>query len=160
MVIVGSTPAPGSWADATIRERPRLYKIVPPRPARRLLDAVREALRARHCSPRTEKAYTGWIRRFVLFHGKRHPREMGADEIRAFVSWLATRRNVSASTQNQALSALLFLYRVVLRRQLEGLDATIRASTPRRLPVVLSREEVRLVLAAKLASCQASWQAT
>jgi integron integrase len=117
----------------------------PPR-APKLLDQLRLALRTRHYSIRTEDAYAGWARRFILFHDKRHPAEMGAAEVVAFLSDLAQRGRVSASTQNQALSALLFLYRVVLRRELEGLDATIRASTPRRLPVVLSRDEVRLVL--------------
>ena len=84
----------------------------PPKP--RLLDRVREALRARHASRRTEKAYVAWIRRYILFHGKRHPVEMGAAEITQFLSSLAVQGNVAASTQNQALSALLFLYRNVL----------------------------------------------
>ncbi len=82
----------------------------------RLLDQVRQAIRARHYSPRTEKAYVGWIRRFVRFHGKRHPREMGEAQITEFVSALATNQRVSASTQNQALSALLFLYTEALGR--------------------------------------------
>jgi len=112
----------------------------------KLLDQLRLALRTRHYSIRTEDAYAGWARRFILFHDKRHPAEMGAAEVVAFLSDLAQRGRVSASTQNQALSGLLFLYRVVLRRELEGLAATVRASTPRRLPVVLSRDEVRLVL--------------
>jgi len=117
----------------------------PPR-APKLLDQLRLALRTRHYSIRTEDAYAGWARRFILFHDKRHPTDMGAAEVVEFLSDLAQRGRVSASTQNQALSALLFLYRVVLCRELEGLDATIRASTPRRLPVVLCRDEVRLVL--------------
>ena len=120
----------------------------PPAPARpRLLDRVREALRLRHRSPRTEAAYVAWIRRFILFHGKRHPREMGAAEVVAFLSDLAVRLRVSASTQNQALAALLFLYREVLGIELAGLDAAVRARPPRSLPVVLSRDEVRSVLA-------------
>ena len=90
--------------------------IVPSTPPPRLLDLVRAALRLRHLSRRTEKAYVGWIRRFILFHAKRHPIDMGAPEITRFLSALATERNVSASTQNQALAALFFLYRNVLDR--------------------------------------------
>jgi integron integrase len=98
-------------------------------------------------SRRTEDAYVAWVRRFILFHGKRHPGEMGSLEVVAFLSDLAVRGRVSASTQNQALAALLFLYRVVLGRELEGLDGSVRAPRPQRLPTVLSREEVRRVLA-------------
>lgn len=106
------------------------------------------ALRTRHCSLRTEKAYVGWIRRFILFHGKRHPAEMGAEEITRFLSVLAIERNVAASTQNQALSALLFLYKEVLAQELPWLDGIARAKTPARIPVVLTRDEVRQVIAA------------
>jgi integron integrase len=113
----------------------------------RLLERVRRAARLRHMSRRTEEAYVHWVRRFVLFHRKRHPDEMGAHEVVEFLSHLAVRREVAASTQNQALSALLFLYRVVLGRELEGLDAAARAQRPDRLPVVMSRGEVRAVLA-------------
>jgi integron integrase len=113
----------------------------------RLLDRVRQAARLRHLSRRTEDAYVAWIRRFILFHGKRHPDGMGSLEVIAFLSDLAVRGSVSASTQNQALSALLFLYRVVLGRELEGLGSAVRAARPPRLPVVLSRDEVRRVLA-------------
>ena len=112
----------------------------------RLLDRVRDAIRVRHYSRRTEIAYVGWIRRFILFHGKRHPREMGAGDVTRFLSALATDRNVSASTQNQALAALLFLYGEVLEIRLPWLNEIVRASTPRHLPVVLSRAEVRAVL--------------
>jgi integron integrase len=112
----------------------------------RLLDRVRNATRLQHFSRRTEEAYVGWIRRFIVFHGKRHPDEMGAPEVVAFLSHLAVEGGVAAPTQNQALSALLFLYRVVLDRPLEGLDA-VRARAVRPLPVVLSRDEVRAVLA-------------
>jgi integron integrase len=119
----------------------------PAPPPRRLLDQVHDAIRARHYSRRTERAYAGWIRRFVLFHGKRHPEEMGEPEVTAFLSHLATRRRVSASTQNQALSALLFLYRVVLRRDLAWLDELVRAKRPARVPTVLSRSEVAALLA-------------
>jgi integrase len=117
----------------------------PPPP--RLLDRVRAATRLRHLSRRTEKAYVHWIRRFVVFHGKRHPTEMGEPEVTRFLSALATEGHVSASTQNQALAALLFLYRVVLGRELTWMDDVVRAKRPTRLPVVLSRDEVPAVLA-------------
>ncbi len=113
----------------------------------KLLDRVRAALRTRHYSLRTEEAYVGWIRRFVVFHGKRHPDEMGEPEINAFLSSLATDGRVAASTQNQALSALLFLYRHVLERPVESLGDVVRAKRPERLPVVLTRDEVKAVLA-------------
>jgi integron integrase len=113
----------------------------------KLLDRVRTAIRLRHFSRRTESAYVAWIRRFVLFHGKRHPTEMGEAEITAFLSALATKGRVSGSTQNQALSALLFLYRGVLERDVAWLQELVRAKRPARLPVVLSRAEVRAVLA-------------
>ncbi len=116
----------------------------PPPP--RLLDRVRAALRTRHCSLRTEKAYVGWIRRYIVFHGKRHPAEMGAAEVTRFLSDLAIQRNVAASTQNQALSALLFLYREVLEQALPWLDEIVRAKSRERIPVVLTREEVQAVL--------------
>ena len=101
----------------------------------------------RHLSRRTEDTYVEWIRRFILFHGKRHPQEMGAGEVIGFLSHLAARRRVAASTQNQALGALLFLYRVVLAREIEGLERVVRAPRSHHLPVVLSRDEVRAVLA-------------
>jgi site-specific recombinase XerD len=116
----------------------------PPKP--RLLDRVRQALQARHGSRRTEKAYVAWIRRFIIFHGKRHPTEMGAAEITQFLTSLAVEGNVAASTQNQALSALLFLYRHVLEQELPWLDGVVRAKRAARLPVVLTREEVRAIL--------------
>lgn len=112
----------------------------------RLLDSVRQAIRARHYSRRTEKAYAAWIKRYVLFHGKRHPREMGVPEVTRFLSNLATEGHVSASTQNQAFSALLFLYREVLGQTLPGLDDVVRAKRPARLPLVLTRDEVQAVL--------------
>jgi len=117
-----------------------------PRPVR-LLDRVRFALRMRHYSHRTEKAYVGWIRRFILFHEKRHPATMGAPEIERFLSSLAVVGKVSASTQNQALCALLFLYKGVLDQDLPWLEDLVRAKRPHRLPVVLTRDEVRAVLA-------------
>jgi integron integrase len=112
----------------------------------RLLDAVRMRVRARHYSLRTEEAYVGWIRRFVVFHGKRHPRDLGEPEINAFLTHLAVKERVAASTQSQALAALLFLYRHVLEIPFPRLESLIRAKRPRRLPVVLTREEVRSVL--------------
>jgi integron integrase len=112
----------------------------------RLLDRVRAALRARHYSLRTEHAYVAWIRRFIFFHGKRHPDEMGEAEINSFLTHLAVARKVSASTQNQALSSLLFLYKQVLGRTIEGLGEVVRARRPERLPVVLTPGEVKSVL--------------
>jgi integron integrase len=112
----------------------------------RLLDRVRAAIRTRHYSIRTEQAYVDWIRRYILFHGKRHPDEMGKPEIEAFLSYLAVKRNVAASTQNQAFSALLFLYREVLGREMPWLDDVKRAKKPQRLPVVLTDTEVARLL--------------
>ena len=112
----------------------------------RLLDRVRDALRARHSSRRTEKSYVAWIRRYIVFHGKRHPAEMGAVEVTQFLSSLAQQDHVAASTQNQALSALLFLYRQVLQVEMPWLDNVVRAKRSERLPVVLTREEVRAVI--------------
>jgi integron integrase len=113
----------------------------------RLLDRVRAAVRLKHYSLRTEQAYTRWVERYVRFHDLRHPAEMGAAEIRGFLSHLATRGRVSASTQNQARAALLFLYRVVLELELQPLGEVVRARRPRRMPVVLTRNEVQAVLA-------------
>jgi len=106
---------------------------------------VRHAIRLRHYSRRTERAYAGWIRRFIAFHGKRHPRELGAGEVTSFLSSLATSGR-SASTQNQALSALLFLYEVVVGERLPWMNDIVRAQRPARLPVVLSRDEVSSLL--------------
>jgi integron integrase len=118
----------------------------PARPKPKLLVQIREAVRSRHYSLRTERAYVGWARRFVIFHGKRHPESLGAEEISAFLSHLAVNGRVSASTQNQAMSALLFLYREVLRKEVPWITDIVRAKEQRRLPVVLSREEVAAVL--------------
>lgn len=112
----------------------------------RLLDRVRARLRVLHYSMRTEVAYLGWVRRYILFHGKRHPAEMGKVEVEAFLTSLATERGVSAATQNQALSALLFLYREVLDVDLPWLDDVVRAKKPSRLPTVLTREETAALL--------------
>jgi len=117
-----------------------------PKPPK-LLDRVRAAIRFNHYSPRTEEAYIDWIKRFIHFHGVRHPQEMGADEVRAFLSHLATELDVAASTQNQAFSALLFLYREVLKERLPWIDDIVRAKRPPKLPVVFTQLEARAVLA-------------
>ena len=116
----------------------------PPKP--KLLDQVRQAIRTRHYSYMTEKAYIGWIKRFIFFHNKRHPAEMGEAEIGRFLSSLATESHVSASTQNQALNALLFLYQEILHLKIGFIDGVIRAQRPKRLPVVLTKDEVRKIL--------------
>ena len=123
-----------------------LRPIDPAQPPR-LLDRVRKELRVRHRSSRTEEAYVHWIRRFILFHGKRHPAEMKETEVAAFLSHLASERRVAASTQTQALCAVLFLYEAVLGRRLEPIDGIVRARVPKRIPVVLTPSEVRAVLA-------------
>jgi integron integrase len=112
----------------------------------RLLDRVRDGLRVRHYSYRTEQQYIGWIRRFILFNGKQHPATLGGKEVEDFLRHLATQRDVSASTQNQALAALLFLYRHVLNQDLPWISKVSRAKVPKHLPTVLTREEVRAVL--------------
>ncbi len=116
------------------------------RPRPKLLDRVRDEIRRLHYSSRTERAYVSWIRQYILFHGKRHPDTMGEMEITAFLTHLATKRKVSASTQNQALSALLFLYRRILGKEIGWLSDIERAQRPTRLPVVLTVSEVRLLL--------------
>ena len=113
----------------------------------RILDQVRDAIRVKHYSIRTEEAYVDWIKRFILFHGKTHPKDMGASEVEAFLTHLAVDRDVAASTQNLAQSALLFLYRSVLQVDLPWLTQVVRAKRPSKLPVVLSVEEVSRVLA-------------
>src|SRR2546423_13149844 len=113
----------------------------------KLLEQVRQLLRARRYSLRTEEAYVGWIRRYILFHSKRHPAELGEPEISAFLSDLAVKGSVAPSTQNQALSALLFLYKEVLGRELRFIGGVARAKRPPKIPVVLSPEEVHRVLA-------------
>ena len=118
--------------------------VLPSKP--RFLDQVRARLRTEHYSRRTEDAYVGWIRRFILCNGKRHPNELGEAEVTRFLSELAVKSKVASSTQNQALSALLFLYGNVLKRDLAWLEGLVRARGPRRLPTVLTREEVRAVL--------------
>lgn len=112
----------------------------------RLLDQVRGRFRVKHYSIRTETAYLGWIRRYIHFHGIRHPAEMGRIEVEAFLTSLAVERNVSAATQNQALSALLFLYKEVIEIELPWLDNVTRAKKPARLPTVLTQEETAALL--------------
>ena len=114
---------------------------------RGLFEVARDRIRTLHLALRTERVYLHWIRRYVKFHGRRHPREMGAGEVEVFLTHLAVEQRVSAATQNQALHALLFLYRQVLDIDLPWLENITRASKPKRLPVVLSRTEVRAVLA-------------
>ena len=113
----------------------------------RLLQRVHEAIRVRHYSRRTEEAYVHWIKRLIYFHGKRHPETMGEAEVTAFLNHLAVDRHVAAATQNQALSAILFLYRQVLGRELPWLDGVQRPTRPPRVPVVLTRAEVERLLA-------------
>lgn len=115
-------------------------------PPKKLLDQVRDAIRVKHYSYRTEETYIQWIRRFILFHNKRHPKEMGVPEIEAFLTHLAIEGNVASATQNQALSALLFLYQEVLCQPLDGRIDAIRAKRSRKLPTVLTPDEVRSVL--------------
>jgi integron integrase len=117
----------------------------PEKPSRKLLDQLRDVLQTQHYSLRTENAYVDWARRFILFHNKRHPQEMGVPEIEAFLTHLALERSFSASTQNQALSAILFLYRQVLGLEIEAVDA-VRARKPKRLPTVLTRSEALRVI--------------
>jgi integron integrase len=133
------TTLPGPWST------PVPAPDGAPQP-RRLLDRVRDAVRARHYSIRTEEAYVGWIRRYILFHAKRHPDEMGEPEINAFLTHLAVTLRVGAATQNQALAALLFLYRRVLGREMGAPGNLVRAKRPTRLPAVLTRAEVRAIL--------------
>ena len=111
-----------------------------------LLDQVREAVRLKHYSRSTEDTYHNWVKRFILFHNRRHPKDMGAPEITAFLTHLAVEENVAASTQRQALSAIIFLYREVLQQELEALPDVVRAKQPQRLPVVLTKAEVQAVL--------------
>ena len=113
---------------------------------KKLLDQVRDALRAKHYSSRTEKTYVEWIRRYILFHHKRHPKDMGVEEVDAFLTYLAVERQVSASTQNQALSAILFLYRQVLHKDIALSQNVIHAEKSRTLPVVLTHQEAMAVI--------------
>jgi len=120
----------------------QLSQLNPPK----LLEQVSAKMRVKHYSLRTEKTYVDWIKRYIWHHGKRHPKEMGAAEVEAFLTHLAVERNVSASTQNQAKSALLYLYKEVLEMELPWLDKVTQAKAPKRLPVVLTQAEVQVVL--------------
>jgi integrase len=133
MLSVGAPPSPPADSRAA-GKRPRL------------LDELRRQVRLRHYSYRTEQAYVGWVRRYILFHRKRHPAQLGAAEVEAFLSHLASVRNVAAATQGQAMSAVLFLYKAVLKVDLPWLDNVVRSTHPRRLPVVLTQDEVRSVI--------------
>ncbi len=135
-------------AGGALRDRPPAGGDLrdPHERPRKLLDQVRARARRLGLAKRTEQAYVGWARRFIVFHGKRHPRDMGASEVEAFLTWLAAERHVAASTQNQALSALLFLYREVLAIELPWMDDIRRAKRNRSLPVVLSEGEVASLL--------------
>src|SRR5258707_368407 len=122
---------PSTLPSAAIQSKPK-----------KLLDQVGDVMRFKHYSLRTERAYSDWIARFIRFHGKRHPAEMGAEEVGQFLTHLAREGKVAASTQNQALSALLFLYKEVLKEKIGWLGEVERAKRPTRLPVVLTRDEV------------------
>jgi len=135
LVATSATPPPATSAGLAGQGGPKL------------LSRVRQTVRTLHYSRRTEQAYVQWIKRFIFHHGVRHPAEMGAAEVRGFLSHLAVNRHVSASTQNQALNALLFLYGRVLGKEIGLVEGVVRAKRPRRLPVVLTREEVKAVLA-------------
>lgn len=135
--------------NATLANSQRDIQTAQPEQPRqpKLLDQVRERIRTMHYSLRTEQSYIHWIKRFILWHGKRHPREMGAAEVEAFLSHLATEREVSAGTQNQAMHAILFLYKKVLSIDLPWMDGITRAKPSQRLPVVLTQSETRRLLA-------------
>jgi len=122
--------------------------LPPTPPKRKLLDQVRDAIRLKHYSYKTEQTYVAWIRRYILFYNKRHPQEMGTEEVEAFLTHLAVTENVAASTQNQALSALLFLYRYVLQQPLTENVEAIRAKRSKHLPTVFTVAEVKAVLGA------------
>lgn len=134
------TPPPAWFQRAVSGEPPPAAATGPPLGKPKLLARIREAIRIRQYSPRTEQAYVEWVKRYVFFHKLRHPAEMGPQEIQAFLSDLAVRGHVSASTQNQALCALIFMYKYVLAKEVGFLDGLIRAKRPLRLPVVLTPE--------------------
>jgi integron integrase len=143
--LIMNTASVGTLSQKMSVKKPRLSLVRDAKP--KLLDQLREALRARHYSRRTEQTYCSWVKRFIFFHNVRHPEEMAEPEINAFLTHLAVKEKVSASTQNQALSALLFLYRNVINREVGDLGKVIRARKPKRLPVVMTRDEIKAVLA-------------
>jgi integrase len=116
------------------------------KPPKKLLEKLRDVIRLKHYSYKTEKSYINWIKRYILFHNKRHPREMGGKEIEEFLTYLAVEENVAASTQNQALSAILFLYKEVLQQELDLQVDAVRAKRSRYVPTVLTREEVLAII--------------
>lgn len=116
-------------------------------PERKLLDQVSDVARLRHLSLRTEEAYRNWIKRYIFFHHKQHPRELGAEAVRAFLTHLAVKERVAASTQNQAFNALLFLYRQVLKMELPNIEGVERARNSRSLPVVFTKDEANAIIA-------------
>ena len=130
--------------NATFRRR----EVMVPNPRLRLRDQLHEVMRFKQFSTRTEDAYWNWIRQFILFHGKRHPRELGKPEIEAFLSHLTTAKNVAVATQNQALNALIFLYREILHQPFDRLGSVARPRRLPRVPTVLSQAEAKLLLAA------------
>src|SRR6476660_3927202 len=136
---VSSGPPRGPWRDNYLKNSPKVI----PNPKAKLLDQVREVLRVKHYAIRTAEMYIHWIKRYIFFHNKRHPREMAAPAVQAFLSDLALNQKVSASTQNQALNALVFLYHEVLHQELGVLDGLVRAPRSRRVPLVMSRDEAR-----------------
>jgi integron integrase len=132
----------------TYQQTPNPLYICEPGQSKKLLDLYRDAMRVRHYSHRTEETYISWVRQFILYHNKRHPREMGVEEINTFVTHLVKERNVAASTQNQAISSILFLYRKVLDMELDETALIhIRPTKPKRIPTVLSHEEAKKVIA-------------
>ena len=145
----GKTPASNKYLQSDDLVRTKIWRMtsspIPPH-SPKLLDRVREAIRVRGYSIRTEESYTDWCRRYILFHGKRHPADMGAAEATAFLTHLAVQRDVASSTQNQARAALVFLYTHVLEQPLPWLDEMVRAKARERLPVVLTASEVRALL--------------
>ena len=149
---MGTIAAPSTIRYATVGDHAAAPHVReeeaagPPKP--KLLDQVRQRIRTRHYSRRTERAYLHWIKRYIFFHDKRHPVEMGAAEVTRFLTSLAVRDRVAASTQNQALNALLFLYREILEVDLPWLDGLVRAKRPEHLPVVLTRDETHALLEA------------
>jgi len=137
---ISPAPAPPSQETSSLAKHPEGAK------EKKLLDQVRDAIRTKHYSYRTEQTYVDWITRFILFHHKRHPKEMGAPEVRAYITYLATERNVSASTQNQALSAITFLYKYVLQIDLALPSGLIRPSRSEHLPTVLTHQEAMTII--------------
>jgi site-specific recombinase XerD len=124
-----------------------ILEVAPVRDKPKLLDLVRDVIRRKHYSIRTEQAYVDWIKRFIIYHNKRHPAEMAEEEVAQFLTHLARDLDVAASTQNQALSALLFLYKEVLKQEIGWLEKVERARKPAKLPVVLTRSEVKEIFA-------------